>query len=119
MLPPLSELLSTQRWVARRWDRRPNCDPARLGEALAEAAALAAGCEDDEPAALLFVLAQRPNALPDTWNVLPPVVARNHAARIGVPFALPPEGPQREDLLLTIAGKLITFEQLCERLRGA
>lgn len=62
MLPALDDLVAGfSLYSARRRINRA-CDPRALGAALREAEKLAAGHEDDEPAALFYALARRPRA---------------------------------------------------------
>jgi hypothetical protein len=59
MLPPLARFLSEVAFPLRRHAKRARLDVPAIMEALREAEALAAGHEQDEPAALFFVCSRR------------------------------------------------------------
>jgi hypothetical protein len=116
MIPSLREVVFTHTWLAKRYRTSPRIDHRRVEEALAEAFQLSQGHPEDEPAALFYVFARRARALPGTWEHLAPTLARNHATRLGVPFHVPSDAIAREDLLLAVAGRLLTFDELRARL---
>jgi hypothetical protein len=90
------------------------CDAPRLGEALTEAAALAAGHEAEEPAALLFALTRRPRALGHykVWETFPLFLAERHAERLGVALQLDPGDVALEILRLRVKRGDATFEEV-------
>ena len=79
MLPPLGEVLASYAFLKRRLRWRWALDPSGVEEALREAAACAGDREEEEPAALLYVLLRRPMDLGDAHPELPFLLARNHA----------------------------------------
>jgi hypothetical protein len=85
-LPSTDELAAGLAFVARRFGMAA---PSRAGlaGAVSEAAALAAGVEEDEPAALFTALAKRPRVLLGLWGRAPALIANAHAARLGLKAA--------------------------------
>jgi hypothetical protein len=86
MLPPLARFLSEIAFPLRRHARRGPLDVVAIVEALREAEALAAGREQDEPAALFFACSRRAVAFGGggaAYLVLP-VVTRNQARAVGL-----------------------------------
>jgi hypothetical protein len=84
MIPSLSEVLVAHARFARRHGLDPRRNEVLIAEALRLAVELAAGRPEDEPAALLFALSLRWNALGAAWDALPIVYARNLAAKLGL-----------------------------------
>jgi hypothetical protein len=80
MLPRLDAFLAGIKLFARR--RHPTVvafDEPALADAIAHAALLAAGREQDEPAALFFACALRSRAFGAASHDLLPLIARNQA----------------------------------------
>jgi hypothetical protein len=94
MLPSYTALLQGHRWYCARHGIRYTdqaLEEAQLAitRARLTAAALAAGHERDEPAALLFALTIEAPSLGEVWIAFPMVVLRNYARRaLGVQFVL-------------------------------
>ncbi len=80
MIPPLAALLEEHAKFARFRRIDPRRDEALIAEALHLAAELAGRRIEDEPAAMLFALSLRWNALGAAWKHFPVVYARNLAA---------------------------------------
>lgn len=86
MLPPLDELLDVCAYLQRRHRFRWELDPIGVEQALREAAALAGGRPEDEPAALFLALTRRRNDSADAWATSPAASGERRA----LPFALRP-----------------------------
>ena len=88
MIPGGASIIGGYRFVARRHGWRADAfDAEQIQAALTEATELAAGEERDEPAALFYALARRPEAFPDGWRTMAASLARAHAGRIRARFA--------------------------------
>ena len=88
MIPPATRLQRDCVFLHLRYGyavpRLPVFDAARD-----EAVALA-GDRRDEPAALFFAFARRPADLGENWPLLPALLAKNHAARLGLELRATP-----------------------------
>jgi hypothetical protein len=94
MLPSYTALLQGHRWYCARHgvrytDRALEQAQIAITRARLTAAALIAGGERDEPAALLFALTIEAASLGEAWIAFPMVVLRNFAKRaLGVQIVL-------------------------------
>ncbi len=79
MIPSLPEVLRAHTLFVRRHALDPRRDEALIAEALHLSERLAAGRLRDEPAALLYSLSLRWNALGEAWERFPVIYARNLA----------------------------------------
>jgi len=117
MIPPLEKLLDAHAYLKRRFRWRRPLDVVGVEEALREAAALAHGRPEDEPAALLFALTRRPNDLTDAWDQLPLVLVENLLReQLGVEVRLDPADLALRALRMRVLArdpaKRATFEDL-------
>jgi hypothetical protein len=95
MIPSLGRFLAEVAFPLRRHAKRAPLDVPTIAEALREAEVLAAGNEQDEPAALFFTCSRRALAFGGAgaaYLVLP-VVARSQARAVGLDL-------QAEDIAL-------------------
>lgn len=86
MLPDPGTLLAGYTLYAKQNGFTPERDEARLVDALREAEALAAGVENDEPAALFFALSRRPRAFGRAHGRMTLHLAVQHARTLGMAF---------------------------------
>jgi hypothetical protein len=106
MLPRLEELLDGYEYLKRRHQWRWPIDPVGVAVALREAAALAGGCVEDEPAALLFALTRRRIDLADAWERLPLLLVRSLARRsLGAELRLDVDDPAVRALRMRILAR--------------
>ncbi|MEO7331539.1 MAG: hypothetical protein ABI193_23395 [Minicystis sp.] len=113
MLPSLAIVVNAHDFLTRRYRLRSHRNEALIAEALHQAAALAGDHVEDEPAALLFALSVRGTALGDGWELVPWVLAQNHARTQGFALHCPPEEHNAlVDLRLQVAQRRGTFEQV-------
>ena len=82
MLPSPDELFRGLEFFARRSKPRAKFDIAALAEVIREAGTLSAGHVEDEPAALFWACARRPQAFGGAAHELVPMVAQNFAHRV-------------------------------------
>jgi hypothetical protein len=102
MIPSVERIVQAVGFLGRRFRWRWPTNVAGLREAIAEAEVLAAGREEDEPAALLYALLRRPNDLGDAWPLLAILLAENHAAELGRALRL-----QEDDALRSLRMRII------------
>jgi hypothetical protein len=113
MIPSLAEVRRAYAFHARRFDLPRRFDEPAIAAALRDAADLAAGRREDEPAALLFTLTRLPRQLGEMWESLPLVLAENHARNaLGLHLRLSPEDVDLENLRLRVAARTASFEDL-------
>jgi hypothetical protein len=86
MLPDRDALLAGYALYAKQNRLPPDCDEARLAEALGEAVSLAGGREQDEPAALFLALTRRPRVFGRAHGRMTLHVAVAHARALGFAF---------------------------------
>jgi len=103
-------------FYARRRGLPARYDVEAIGEALEDAARLAAGREIDEPAALFHACARRSRAFSGAAAQLIPFATRRHAASLGLELLL-------DDLMLDILRArilygAITWDGLREEIAG-
>jgi hypothetical protein len=111
MLPHLAGFLAGIRLFTRRRHPKPIAfDEQALADALTHAKQLAAGNEQDEPAALFFACARRSRAFGAASHDLLPIVARNVARGLG--FRLDIDDIELAILHSRIALGVIAFEDL-------
>jgi hypothetical protein len=107
MIPSLVEVRRAYSFHARRFNLPRRFDEPAIGTALRDAADLAVGRLEDEPAALLFALTRLPRQLGEMWEGLPLVLAENHARNaLGIHLRLAPEDIDLEDLRAFVAARL-------------
>lgn len=75
----IEDVRAAHAFLARRFGLEDPLDEAAMVAALGEAAELAGGRAEDEPAAVLVALTRRPRRLGDAWLRLPLVIAQNLA----------------------------------------
>ena len=110
MLPDLEALLAGYALYAKRSGFAPDRDEGRLADALREAAALALGREEDEPAALFFALARRPRVFGKAHGRMTLHLTVEHACSLGL--ALQTDVAVLELMRARILRQAITFEEL-------
>jgi hypothetical protein len=111
MIPSLNEFLESHRRFVVVRDLSRRRDEPRIAESLAEAAELAAGRPEDEPAAMLFAFSKRARAIVDAWN-LPVLYARNLARTQGFALILDFDDVELMRLRLRVATDQATFEDV-------
>src|SRR5262245_58897872 len=90
MLPDLGDLLDGFDLYAKRHRVAPVRNERAIGAALREAAMLARGKEQDEPAALFFTLARRPRAFGGMHGEMLLLLAVEQAHSVGLDLRFEP-----------------------------
>jgi len=112
-LPSLAVVLRTHDFVVHSHRLKPKRDVSLVAAALALAAELAGDRPEDEPAALLFALSLHGLALSDGWEVVPWLLARNHARKLGLVLRCDEdEEVALMRLRLNVAQKRSSFEEV-------
>lgn len=109
MIPALRHILGTHTFLARRHGWRAPLDEIMVQGCLKEARLLAVE-ERDEPAALFYVFCRAWARLGDACAVLPDLLSRNHARRVGLELTASAE--EQRDLRLRIAGGGASFDDV-------
>lgn len=112
MIPPLEEVRAAHVFLVRRFALARRLDESAIIDALHEAAELARGRVEDEPAAILFALTRHPKRLGDAWLRLPLILAENVARKANMELRLDVHDVALETLRLRVAAKLATFEDV-------
>jgi hypothetical protein len=112
MLPTLEALLAGYALYARQNRFAPERDEARLADALREAAVLASGNPDDEPAALFFALGRRRRVFGNAHGRMTLHLAVEQARSRGL--ALTTDVSVLELIRARVLRDEIDFEELCE-----
>jgi hypothetical protein len=111
VIPSSDAFLRAYRTFARAHRLGFACDEGRVAEALREAATLAQGRPEDEPAALLFAFSTRARALPDGWRFV--ALCADNLARVGLRASLVVDDPFELDVIrLRVAAKQISFDEM-------
>jgi hypothetical protein len=110
MLPGLEALLAGYALYAKQNRFAPDRDEARLADALGEAALLAGGDQDDEPAALFFALTRRPRIFGKAHGRMTLHLAVAHARALGL--ALTTDVAVLELMRARILREALGFEEL-------
>jgi hypothetical protein len=120
LIPSLAALLQGYAFFTRANGLDPDHDEARLAAALSEAAELAAGHPEDEPAALLFALTKGSRALPEGWDY--PVICATNLARMRGEVLVVSEPWVLDDLRLRVVTGSAQFDEvrawIAERVRA-
>ena len=111
MIPALRHILGTHTFLSRRHGWRAPLDEIMVQGCLKEARQLAAD-ERDEPAALFYVFCKAWSRLGDACAVLPDLLSRNHARRVGLELTATPE--EQRALRLRIGGGGVPFSEVRE-----
>lgn len=113
MIPSLAEVRRAYVFHARRHNLPRTFNEPAIAAALHQAAELAGGRIEDEPAALLFALTRHPRDLGEAWVGLPLLLAENHAqSTLGLQLRLPAEDVELENLRLYVTAGQATFEDI-------
>ena len=108
-LPAVGTVLAGYPFLARRHGLDPWISEVAVRGALVDAAALCAGDESAEPAALFYAFARRPRATRGAWILLPTLLAMNQARAIGTPLRESTRGELRA-LATRITSRTIDFD---------
>jgi hypothetical protein len=105
----LHELLSACRFLDRRHDFAEWIDLYEAKAVVAEVARLRRD-DSDLPAVIFHAVARRPEGMGDAWRKLPPVLARNYAAKVG--FTLVALDEELNSLVFRVATREVTLDEL-------
>lgn len=101
----VADVVAAFEFLALRFRWRWPLDLVGVDEALREAEVLAAGREEEEPAALLFALLRRPMDLGDAWAELPLTTAQNLIRKRGVMISLDARDPEVQALCMRVIAR--------------
>ncbi|MFT3773254.1 MAG: hypothetical protein QM820_48365 [Minicystis sp.] len=109
MIPALRHILGTHTFLSRRHGWKAPLDEIMVQGCLKEARQLALD-ERDEPAALFYVFSKAWTRLGEACAVLPDLLSRNHARRVGLELTASPE--EQRALRLRIAAGGVPFTEV-------
>lgn len=109
MIPALRHILATHTFLARRHGWKAPLDQIMVQGCLKEARQLAPE-ERDEPAALFYVFSKAWTRLGEACAVLPDLLSRNHARRVGLELNATAE--EQRELRLRIAAGALSFPEV-------
>jgi hypothetical protein len=112
MLPSADRLLEGLSIFVRRRGLVVQFSRPLLIAAMAEAEALAAGNEHDEPASLFFACARRPGAFGKAGQLIVPFLVQSQARAVGLELGLEPDDVALILMRLRVVRREIGFDEL-------